>query len=145
VNGERMRGRLDGSLVAAVELAEMMVTDAGLSFREAYKLVAALVRGTIDRGGRLSELTSKEINEASREVLGKEVEITDALIAEATDPMASLMRRKSRGSPHPDQVRRMLEERGKTLKEYGSELNARRRAVDEALEALRNIVATYVS
>ena len=145
VNGERMRERLDGSLVAAVELAEMMVTDAGLSFREAYKLVAALVRGTLERGGRISELTTKEINEASVEVLGKGVEVTDSMIAEATDPMASLMRRRSRGSPNPNQVRRMLEERRETLKEYGSELDARRSAVDLALEALRKIVATYIS
>jgi argininosuccinate lyase len=140
-----MRERLDGSLVEAVELAEMMVTDASLSFREAYKLVAALVRGTIERGGRLSELTSQEINDASVEVLGKAVEVTDSMIAEATDPMASLMRRRSRGSPNPDQVRRMLEERRGAMKEYASELDARRRAVDEALEALRKIVATYVS
>ena len=41
IKEDRMREKLKGSLVVAVELAETMVMEAGLSFREAYKLVGA--------------------------------------------------------------------------------------------------------
>jgi len=56
VNEAKMRERVEGSLVAAVDLAEMMVTEAGLSFREAHRLVAALVRETLEKNGSLWEL-----------------------------------------------------------------------------------------
>lgn len=145
VNAGRMRERLRRSLVVAVELAETLVTEAGLSFREAYRLVAALVRESLEEGRVLSDLKPAEVDRKSREVLGKEVEIEEGVLREATDPEACLERRISRGSPNPTQVRRMLEQRAALLGEHQSRLMEKKQKVSKAREDLRETMQTYIS
>jgi argininosuccinate lyase len=145
VNEEKMRERLEGSLVVAVELAETLVTGAGLSFREAYKLVASLVRDVVEDEKTLSDLTTVDVDAKAREVLGKGVEIREGLLEEATDPEACLMRRKSEGSPHPAQVEKMLEKRAESLGEYEVQLAERKEKIDEAMEGLKETVKGYIS
>ncbi|MDH5791329.1 MAG: argininosuccinate lyase [Candidatus Bathyarchaeota archaeon] len=145
VDAGRMRERLDGSLVVAVELAETLVTGAGLSFREAYRLVAALVRESIEKGRGLSDLKPAEVDRKAREVLGKGVEVAEGILKEATDPEACLKRRSSRGSPNPIQVRKMLELRATLLGEYMRRLKEKEQKVSRAREGLRETVKGYVS
>jgi argininosuccinate lyase len=145
VNKEKMHERVRGSLVVAVELAEMMVMEAGLSFREAYKLVAALVRYTLEKEGTLSELTPGDVDKTSLEVLGKGIEIDEGLIREATDPEACLMRRKSEGSPHPTQVKKMLRQRSELLEKFKSQLDQKKKFVSNAIEGLRKTVEIHIS
>ncbi len=145
VNEGRMRDRLKGSLVVAVEVAEMLVTEAGLSFREAYRLVASVVRDSVEEGKSLTELTSAELSQKSVEILGKEVEVDEGDLREATDPEACLMRRRSEGSPHPDQVKRMLVQRQVLLEESKDHLLRVRKKVSDAMDNLRKIVEGYIS
>ncbi len=145
VNEDKMREKLKGSLVVAVELAEMLVMEAGLSFREAYKLVASLVRDVEEEDKNLSDLTISDIDTKGKEILGKGIELSEELLEQATDPEACLSRRKSEGSPHPSQTQKMLDKRVKTLKEYGAQLVYRRDKIDEAMESLREIVKNYTS
>jgi argininosuccinate lyase len=145
VNGEKMRERLKGSFVVGVELAEVMVMEAGLSFREAYKVVAYLVRNAVAERKTLSDLTPADISNASLEELGREVGIDDDLIARAIDSEACLMRRKSLGSPHPSQAKTMLENRRKQLAEYSNELQEREDKATEAMARLRKYVEDYAS
>ncbi len=145
VKGDAMKARLKGSLVVAVELSETLVMEAGLSFREAYKVVASLVRSTVEAGKHLSDLTPSDVDSAARADLGKGVMIEQVLIEEATDPEACLMRRRSEGSPHPEQTKRMVADRKEKLKWYSGELKAKQGKVDAALAKLREIVEGYVS
>ena len=145
VNAGRMRERLRGSLVVAVELAETLVTEAGLSFREAYRLVAAFVRESLEEGKALSDLEPDEVDRKSKEVLGKEVEIEKGFLREATDPEACLERRISGGSPNPNHVRRMLEQRVTLLGERRSRLMEKEQKVLKAREGLREAVKAYIT
>jgi len=145
VRPEKMRERLKGSLVVAVELAEMMVMEVGLSFREAYRLVAALVRDAVEKKKALSDLRPADLDKFAREVLGKPLEVDEALIGEATDTESCLMRRRSEGSPHPAQVRKMLEGRARVLDEMRGRLKKRDDAVSRAMENLRLKVEGYVA
>ncbi len=145
VNAEKMRERLSGSLVVAVELAETLVTEAGLSFREAYRLVATLVRESLEEGRVLSDLKPAEVGRKAIEVLGKGVEIKEGVLKEATDPETCLERRSSRGSPNPTQVRRMLEQRAKQLEEHESRLMEKKLKVSKAREGLKEVVKAYIS
>jgi len=145
VNAGRMRERLMGSLVVAVELAETLVTEVGLSFREAYRLVAALVRESLEEGKALLDLEPDEVNRKSKEVLGKEVEVEKGFLREATDPEACLERRISSGSPNPNYVRRMLEQRVTLLGERRSQLMEKKQRVLKAREGLREVVETYIA
>ncbi|UCH57099.1 MAG: argininosuccinate lyase [Candidatus Bathyarchaeota archaeon] len=144
VNADRMRERLGGSLVVAVELAEMLVTEAGHSFREAYRLVASLVRECIEKGISLSDLTPADLEKKSIELLGKGIKVRDKELKEATNPEACLMRRRSQGSPHPDQVRGMLSHLEKMMSEYRSLLKERENKVSRAMDGLRKTVESYI-
>jgi argininosuccinate lyase len=145
VNGDRMRERLEGSLVVAVELAEALVTEAGLSFREAYKLVASLVRSVVDQEKNLSDLTIADIDARAREMLGKGVEISERVLVQVTDTEACLMRRKSEGSPHPEQVQKMLDERIRSLGECKGYLNQHIEKIEDAMAGLKETVDGYLS
>jgi len=145
VKEDKMREKLKGSLVVAVELAETLVMEAGLSFREAYKLVASLVRDVVEEDKNLSDLSISDIDAKAKEILGKGIELSEELLEQATDPEACLSRRKSEGSPHPTQTEKMLEKRVKTLKEYKTRLADRRYKIDEAMEGLRETVKNHTS
>jgi argininosuccinate lyase len=145
VNGEKMREGLGGSLVVAVEVAEMLVTDAGLSFREAYRLVASLVRNVVEKNGDMSDLSPTDLRELAVEVLGKEVEVDEGALRGATDPVACLTRRKSEGSPHPAQVKKALKRRAALLEESKSQLGEEKKKVADAMGALRKTVEGYIS
>lgn len=144
VNADTMAKALEGSMTAAVELAERLVGDAGLSFRESYRLVAALVRCLLDEGGRLQDLTPAEVEEVAQKVLGKHVSVEERLIAESADPKISLARRISRGSPRPEGMKRMLRERRKALTVHRSTLQVRRSAIDAARTELIKTVKGYM-
>ncbi len=145
VNEEKMQERLEGSLVVAVELAETLVTEAGLSFREAYKLVASLVRDVVEDEKTLSDLTTIDIDAKAQEMLGKGVKIGEGPLEEATDPKACLMRRKSEGSPHPAQVKKTLEKRVGTLKVFETNLAERKGKIFYAMQVLKETVEEYLS
>jgi len=145
VKGQNMMRRVEGSLTMAVELAETLVTEAGLSFREAYRVTAALVNRTLERGATLKDLKPRDIRETARKLFGKEVEVTQGLIDEATDPRASLMRRRSLGSPNPVEVRRMIEDRKGQLFGYRASLGERRGAAEDSRERLRTAIEEYLA
>jgi argininosuccinate lyase len=145
VNEEKMLERLEGSLVVAVELAETLVTEAGLSFREAYNLVASLVRDVVEDEMTLSDLTTSDIDTKAWEMLGKGVKIGEGPLKEATDPEACLMRRESEGSPHPVKVEKTLVKRVETLKEYETKLAERKGKIFYAMQGLKNMVEGYLS
>jgi len=145
VKEERMRGMAEGSLTVAVDLAERLVETAGLSFREAYRLVAALVKATSEKGMRLQELEPAALAETSTMILGKRVEVDKEFIRDATSLQSSLKRRKSLGSPQPREVRRMLTERKRKLEEHKDMLDGRRDAVEASKGLLREAVQNYLS
>ena len=144
VKERRMRTMAEGSLTVAVDLAERLVEESGLSFREAYVLVAALVRDTLDKEKRLQELMPAAIEEASLSILGKRVKVDEELIREVTDPRSILLRRRSQGSPQPMEAERMLRERRRQLKEDKAILEKRRSTVFAAKRLLRKTVECYL-
>jgi len=145
VNAGRMRERLEGRLLVAVELAETLVTDASISFREAYRLVASLVREKLESKEGLSDLTPTDLERKSMEILGKGVKVDEGVLKEATDPETCLLRRRSQGSPHPDQVTGMLSRRKKIMSEYKSQFKEREIKVSKAMDGLRKMVERYIS
>jgi len=100
---ERMQAAAEGAAMAAVELAEWLVA-AGMPFRDAYDLVGALVRESIDRGVPMAELIE------SHPAFG-----TAALTL--LEPVAALRRRRTAGSSGPEAVAVQLERFAARLKE----------------------------
>jgi argininosuccinate lyase len=127
----------------AVELAETLVSDAGLSFRESYKVAADLVNFVIQKGQTLDKLTPEDVQASAQKLYGRKVKITNATIEKATDPRQSLLRRKSLGSPHPNEVKRMLKEHSEYTNMRRVELTKTRKKIDDALQNLQATANKY--
>jgi argininosuccinate lyase len=145
IKPEMMHERLNDSMVMAVELTETLVNEADLSFREAYKTVAALVRYLLNEKKTFSDITPDDINTTAQEVIGKRVEISHEHLLEASDPKACVMRRKSEGSPNPDLVRRMLIIRKKALYSTKKAVKTEFEKVNKSILDLRKVVKNYIS
>jgi argininosuccinate lyase len=145
VNEARMRDGIEGSLVVAVELAETLVTESGLNFREAYKVSAALVRQVLEEDTTLSDLTPTDIDSKAREILGKRVKIDHEHLDQATDPETCLMRRRSEGSPHPENTWKMLRERTNIVGKLKDLLEAEAARLLKAMDNLKHVVKEYIS
>lgn len=89
---QRSRSRLAGSNALATDLAEMLVLHGGIDFRQAHRLVGHLVRCGLP-GGNLNGITARCLAEASGEVLGRQVELPQAALADALDARAAIAAR----------------------------------------------------
>ncbi len=142
VKTERMREVAEESYTYAVDLTEALVVEAGLTFREAYRVVAHVVKNLRRRS--LRELTMEELERAAEEVLGKSIRVRGNLIKEVTNPYKSLERRISQGSPRPQGTRRMIAERRRTLEEAQKRIRELKERVEKAGEELRKTVKSYL-
>jgi argininosuccinate lyase len=111
INKRRMEENLALSFLTATELADVIVRETGLPFRAAHQITGRVVRKAIERGIEASDITLALIQESSREILGKELTLTEQSIAEAINPRLNVERRKSTGGPSPAEVSRMIQER----------------------------------
>jgi argininosuccinate lyase len=144
VKEERMLKVTEGSLTVAVDLAEKLVVEKGLSFREAYALVAALVKYTLQKSIRLRDLDPSDIDDISVNVLGRRVQVNEAFIEEGTDPMSSLLARRSAGGPQPREVGGMLLERERQLHTLRAVLDSRRSKIIVSRKLLSSTVEGYL-
>jgi len=111
VNAERMEENLDAAFITATELADVMVREAGIPFRAAHQVTGNLVRKVIANGMKFSEVTLGMIQETSREVIGRKLDMIEEDVREATNPRINVERRKTTGGPAPVEVSRMIEDR----------------------------------
>jgi argininosuccinate lyase len=65
---ERMSAAASDELLAATDIADLLVARCGMPFREAHGVVAGLVRTAVDSGRTLSELTVDELAAHSAEL-----------------------------------------------------------------------------
>jgi argininosuccinate lyase len=65
---ERMSAAASDELLAATDVADLLVAQCGLPFREAHGVVAGLVRTAVDSGRALSDLTVEELSSHSAEL-----------------------------------------------------------------------------
>jgi argininosuccinate lyase len=143
IKPERLAKPLQGNFALAVELAETLANETSLSFRESYKITADLVNITISRGATLDKLKPEDVEASAEKLYKKKVKVTQTLIDKATDPMQSLNRRVSLGSPSPTEVKRMLKEHGATAQKQRTELFKKKDNIEAALEKLHQAALAH--
>ncbi len=113
-NVQRARSRLDGSFVLATDLAEMLVLESGLDFRQAHWLVGHLVRRHLTEGD-LNRLTPDEIAVAAEQVLGQRIDLSQVALRNALDPEAAVAARTALGGAAPESMDSMITQCEQTL------------------------------
>ncbi|MHC1589942.1 MAG: argininosuccinate lyase [Candidatus Hecatellaceae archaeon] len=128
------------SYAPAVDLAEALVKHAGLSLREAHRLVGETIRLAVKKGVRLNEAQDL-LEEASTRILGVKVSLPRRIYERFTSPQRIPAERLTLGSPNPKETRRMLKDRKAMLREARLKLESRIKALQKAEGKLRREIS----
>ncbi|MEA2285926.1 MAG: argininosuccinate lyase [Solirubrobacteraceae bacterium] len=102
-----LRATTEGFTQAA-DLAEAITRATDLDYRSAYRVVGRAVAGAADEGLGPEALDAPRLDAAARAVLGRELRVGPALIADALDPKAALATRVVPGGAAPAPMDAML-------------------------------------
>lgn len=145
VDKGRMRESASEGYVVAVDLAERLVEETGLSFREAHKLVGNLVKESAASGVKPPEWKPETLEKLAERALGKGIKVRADVVREAVDPHSCLLRRRTVGSPAPGEEKRMLKKFRGSLRDQRNRLASRVRALEKSREVLMKTLKTYIS
>jgi argininosuccinate lyase len=105
-----LRERVDADYSTMTELADTLLREAGVPFRNGYKVASELTTYGRERGKRPRDLTHPEVADIYKRVTGEALPLSPAQLQRAFDPAEFVKSRKGRGGPQPAEVNRMLEE-----------------------------------
>ncbi|MGV1964148.1 argininosuccinate lyase [Agrobacterium sp. 22-222-1] len=108
VHEDRMRAALAGSWCTASNLADVIVQETGLSFRQVHHAVARLVRICLEEGITPANVTTHILDRAALETLGHNLRFDEAVLKDALDPEIFVTTRKTVGSVNPNEIERMI-------------------------------------
>ncbi|TNC10056.1 argininosuccinate lyase [Methylobacterium terricola] len=139
-NAALMRRRVTEDFASATDLADLMVREAGLSFREAHHVVGAVVRAAMDAGLSADGITPAMVDKAAEEQTGRALGLTDDAVRRSLDPGFSVAARTLPGGPAPEAVARSVETAQARLEARRAALVARRTGLQATRDALKRAV-----
>jgi argininosuccinate lyase len=107
-DAQRMLEAAADNFSTVTDLADALVTESGLSFRQAHHVVGAAVARLTERGASTRALDGRVLDAAALEVIGRKLNLSDAWISARLDPTRSVQARISQGASSPDDVERMI-------------------------------------
>jgi argininosuccinate lyase len=90
------------------DLADAIVRESGIDFREAHEIVARVVDTAIKAHLTADKITVDMIQQASKQQLGHSIQLSDEAVKEALDPARNVARRNGIGGPAPSSVNAMI-------------------------------------
>lgn len=111
INKNKMINAINDSFIQALDLAEFLVSEYGIPFRQSHKIIAKLVRDFKN----LQEIHNKEnLEKIIFEVNKRRINLPEDLMVSLKNFEIWLEKRKSHGSPSKAQVKKMI--KGMNLK-----------------------------
>lgn len=144
-NPALMARRVREDFAAATDLADTLVREAGLSFREAHHVVGAAVRAAMDGGLSADGITSAMTDAAALGEIGRALGLPEELVRRSLDPTVTLAARDLPGGPAPQAVTRSVAAAQERLAARRAWLAARRADLDAARAELKAAVASLLS
>ncbi len=146
VHEKRMSSLLQGSWATASNLADRLVMTAGLSFRQAHHVVAHLVTNAIHYGTGPGEIGECDLSDASRQILGRSINLSDNAIREALSPVQFVTTRTTEGGIAPERIAELSESALKRLADHKKLLATMKTKIGHAYrnleEAAKKIAGT---
>jgi argininosuccinate lyase len=109
-NHARARHALDSSFAFATDLAELVMTTAGIDFRTAHRLIARLVRDMIDKSARGCRIASGDLDAVATAMIGRPLALSQQQLDQAADPAVAVSRRTTIGGAAREAVSELLDE-----------------------------------
>ncbi|QPC44055.1 argininosuccinate lyase [Kaustia mangrovi] len=124
----------------ATDLADVLVREAGLSFRDAHHVVGRVVRLGLDAGLKADDIGAALVDRAAQETLGRPLGLGEETIRTAMDPVKAVESRRHTGGPSRADTADMIAEARDVLERDEAGLRARRARIAEADAALQAAV-----
>lgn len=118
-NKEGMVRKAGENFCTMTELADALVIDYGISFRQAHQIVGILVSRLAEKSLSAMDITEESLAEASDSVLGRKLCISDDRLRQILDPSLAVLRHKGKGGTAPEEVRKYINLLEETLQEDG--------------------------
>jgi argininosuccinate lyase len=107
-NRARMLELTERNFSTATDLADVMVRDCGLSFRDAHHVVGSVVRMAMDQGLAANQITSAMVDQSARDVIGRPLGMPAATVTSCLDPTHAVATHRTIGGPSPAEVHRRV-------------------------------------
>jgi argininosuccinate lyase len=144
VNEDKMLKQVNGSFIFAVQLAETLAQDPNLSFREAYKITAEVVKNLVSEGRTLEDLRAEEIQNIAKNLLNKDIKVSYSIAEKISNPIKALNNLRSPGSPHPAEIGMAVENRLEYWERYWKELDFLKIKLVIAADNLKKGIEKYL-
>lgn len=126
---EHARERCADEYLGGFSLANRLTLDSAVPWRTAQVIAGRYVVAALEAGLPASTVDGRLLATIAGEY-GHPVTDPERLLRESFDPVAELERRRSRGSAHPHEVARLLDEQEREHTRLGEAFAARRGALD---------------
>jgi len=146
IKPDRLRREVANDNSTAVALANYLVKENGISFRQAHAIVGQLVRSSVQTGRPLQEIASAKIAAVSAK-FGKRITIEPSVVKDLMDPKTFLETIATEGGSNPRYVAGGLKVRQKELALTDSMLSEKTRSLrvsERKLEAIASGMAREV-
>jgi argininosuccinate lyase len=126
------------------ELADTLVRNYGVSFRQAHDVIAKTTSNAITEGKTADQITTEMIEEAAFESIEKRLKISKDKLRLAIDPIENVKNRNIIGGPAPEEVKRMIDNRWQKVNIEESRHMERVKKLKKAYKELRKAEARII-
>ncbi len=133
---KRMAEAAGRGFVQATDLAELIVQEKGVPYRQAHRIVALAVRQALDANPEAQTVTQQGLEEAAKEVLGVALKLDPEIFASVEDPAGIVATRTQLGAAARGPVECMLGEIQAAVDAAAKWADGERRRLDAAEQAL---------
>ncbi len=141
---DSMREKLKLGFSTATELADTIVREGHLSFRTAHKIVGTLTKISTQRNIPPDAITGKLVDEAAIIITGKPLNLAEAQIKSALTPDDNVAKRKTRGGPAPEEVKRMILDRNERISSHQKEVDLLKDSQSQTANRLRDAALNII-
>ena len=138
INKDKMLCDAKDNFCTVSELANTLVRDCSLSFRQAHGIIAELIAYMLAKGLKPYNIDSDIVRQHIQRITKKDAMISNDHIHIALDPVQNAFSRNVYGGPAPDRVLEQLSAVIKRLGKDKNELMIRCNKLEEAEEKLNN-------
>ena len=136
VNKERLEKQAGASFITVTELADTLVREAGLPFRQAHGAVSRLVQYGLDENLLLDNIPVEKLNELIEQVSGQKITINAQTYRDALDARKFIEKRNLPGGSSPLSSQKALEVYAQKIEEYETWLKNSENKLSEAEKEL---------
>ncbi|MGA2664352.1 MAG: argininosuccinate lyase [Nitrososphaerales archaeon] len=140
LEAERLLGSVQGDASTATELANYLVRDHGVPFRQAHAIVGEIVRASLETGSTLEEATVREMPSVSSRVTGTSIKVDKDQVRNVLDALKTLQLTRTTGGANPLFVPRLLSKDSRSLRQNLSWISDARASLEAASGRLRTQV-----